>query len=113
MAEDVTWATDVEVTAALGTTAVDPAWLASCTDAANAWAFRKRAAAGYTDDPAVAPGPDAALGAALYGAALYQSRGGGDAAVSFDQADQLGPSGSAGGLGHILRLLGVGKAQVA
>jgi len=109
----VTWATDADVTAALGTTAVDPAWLASCTDAANAWAFRKRAAAGYTtDDPAVAPGPDVALGAALYGAALYQSRGGGDAGVSFDQADQL-RSEPLGGLGHILRLLGVGKGQVA
>jgi hypothetical protein len=108
----VAWATDADVTAALGTTAVDAAWLTACTDAANTWAFRKRAEAGYADDPTVAPDGAVALGAALYGAALYQSRGGGDAAVSFDQADQLRAE-PLGGLGHILRLLAVGKADVA
>jgi hypothetical protein len=109
----VTWATAADVMSALGLELADPAdddWLQTSTASANAWAFTKRAAAGFTDDPAVSPGDDVTQGVALYAAALYRSsRGGGDSAASFDAADYptVEPT---GGLATVLRLLHVNKA---
>ena len=104
------WATTALVTEALGTTSVDPAWLATCTDSGNQLAFTKRAAAGYVDDPAASPGPDVTLGAAKWGAMLYRERGGADPS-SFTDADG-GPGVPVGGeLTSIFRLLHVPKAN--
>ena len=107
------WVDTTAVAVGLG---LDPAdanadtWLASSTDAANAWAFTKRAAAGFTDDPDVSPGADVAHGVVLYACALYRdTRGGGDSASSFDLADQPAIE-PAGGMAHVLRLLHVVKA---
>jgi hypothetical protein len=109
------WCAPADVAVALGLLPADvdaDAWLASSTDAANAWAFTKRAGAGYADDPDTSPGADVTQGTVIYAAALYRAtRGGGDTAPSFDQADMVGllPT---GGMAHVLRLLHVGKAQV-
>lgn len=112
MADPVTWVDDADVARALGTTALDAEWLAVCTTAANAWAWRKRQQAGYADDVATeAPGADVATGTALYGAQLYQARGGGDGAASFDTAD-VPADPPFGSMGRIRQLLGIGKAQV-
>jgi len=58
------WITTDDVTAALGSvSAADLPYLGSCTDAANAFAMRRRQQAGYvTDDPATAPSADVQLG---------------------------------------------------
>lgn len=46
------WTSAAAVARALGPSVpADDPYLADCVDAANAWAFRKRAEAGYVDDP--------------------------------------------------------------
>lgn len=72
----VSWVTADDVAESLAVGAVDAAWLQRCTDAANAWAFRKRDESGYVDDPANVPGDDVALGTILVAQALYRERGG-------------------------------------
>jgi hypothetical protein len=103
----MTWATAADVENALGSTPVDSTYLAMCVDAANAWAFRRRATAGYHDDPAVAPDPAVALGTTLYAQALYRERGAVDGYASFeDLAAGFVPTGTST---QINRLLGIGK----
>lgn len=104
----VTWATVDDVTRALGVPVTDPDWLAQVTDAANQWAFRRRADAGYVDDPATAP-PDVTLGVVLFAKALHNERGAVDGFASFEQ---LGPVVAPGTLGQVNRLLGLGKPAV-
>jgi hypothetical protein len=110
----VTWITVDDVAAAAGVkpaAVADDAWLATVTDAANAWAFRMRQASGYVDDPNVAPGPDAAAGTTLYGLALYRERGAVDGYAGFSELGTTAPTG--GTLGQINRLLGIRKPVVA
>jgi len=104
------WIVDADVVTALGDgRGVDAAWLAQCTPAADAWAQRQRAAAGYVDDPDVAPSADAKLGTILYAVALYRERGSTDTFASFDQLGAgIEPFGSSK---RIRQLLGVGRAQ--
>lgn len=79
--------------------------------AANAFAYRRRQEAGYWDSPSTVPGLDAKLGTVQYAAILYRERGSTEAFASFDP---LATGGSVtGNYGQILRLLGVGKPQVA
>ena len=107
----VTWATVADVTDALGAVPVsDTAHLTRCTDAANQFGFRRRAQAGYIDEPDVSPGPDVTLGVVTYAVALYRERGSVDSFTSFDQfAVNAVPSSS---FGQVLRLLGVGRPAV-
>jgi len=79
--------------------------------AANAFAYRRRQEAGYFDSPSAAPGLDAKLAATQYAAILYRERGSADSFASFDPLATGGPV--TGNYGQILRLLGVGKPQVA
>jgi hypothetical protein len=79
--------------------------------AANAFAYRRRQEAGYWDSPSTVPGLDAKLGAVQYAAILYRERGSVEAFASFDPLATGGPV--TGNFGQILRLLGVGKPQVA
>lgn len=105
------WVTVDQVAEALGPQqdAADP-FLSTCTDAANAFGFRRRAQAGYIDDPDVPPGPDASLGVTTYAVALYRERGSVDSFASFDEfATGSVPSSS---FGQVLRLLGVPRPQV-
>lgn len=105
------WASVADVIDALGPVAdpLDP-FLTTATDAANAFAFRRRYEAGYVDDPDISPGPDVAAGVTLYAVALYRERGSTDSFASFD-AFQTGvvPSST---FAQVLRLLAVPRAQV-
>lgn len=79
--------------------------------AANAFAYRRRQEAGYWDSPSTVPGLDAKLGTVQYAAILFRERGSTEAFASFDPLATGGPV--TGNYGQILRLLGVGKPQVA
>jgi hypothetical protein len=103
------WVLVEQVEAALGAGTDDP-FLQTCTDAANAWAFRRRATSGYTDDPDVSPGPDAELGVITYAMVLYRERGSVDSYASFDEfATGIVPSST---VTQALRLLGIPKPMV-
>jgi hypothetical protein len=79
--------------------------------AANAFAYRRRQEAGYWDSPTTVPDGAAKLGTVQYAAILYRERGSTEAFASFDPLATGGPV--TGNYGQILRLLGVGKPQVA
>jgi hypothetical protein len=108
-----TWITNAQVTEFLGisaATANDTAYITTCVAAANAFASRRRRAAGYFDDSlSTAPSGDVKLGTTLYAAALYRERGSVDSFASFEQ---LGPAQAFGSMGRILQLLGVNRPQV-
>ena len=112
----VGWTTPDAVAAAIGPTAppADDAYLAGqVVPAANAAAYRKRAAAGYTDDPAdgaPAPSPDVGVGTTLWAVALWRERGATDGFGSFEDLAGFQPTG--GSWSTIKRLLGIGRAQV-
>jgi len=90
-------------------TANDTAFLTTAANAANAFAYRRRAAAGYFDSLTTVPGADVKLGTTMYGASLYMSRGSMDGYASFDAMGVTTPIAS---YGQILQLLGVGRPQV-
>ncbi len=80
--------------------------------AANAWARRRRLAAGYVDDPAPAPAPsaDVAMGTGLYAVALWRERASTDSFQSFGDLNVF--SAGTGSSTRINQLLGIGKAAV-
>lgn len=98
------WADTADVEEALPGITPDPDWLQSCTDAANAWAFRRRLSAGYADDPDLTPGADVTLGVVLWAVSLYKQRGSVDGFDSFNQLEGFIPTGS---LGEVNKLLGI------
>lgn len=105
------WTTPAQVAAALGPTVdVDDAYLTACVDAANVAAYRKRAEAGYVDDPLEAPSADVAHGTTVWAVALYRERGSTDTFASFDDSAGFGLTG--GTWPTIKRLLAIGRAQV-
>lgn len=104
------WITTGDVVDALGTPAPtapgDVAHLERVTDAACGWAFDRRAAAGYTDDPNVVPSARVAAGTVAYAVALWRERGTVDSFASFEQMG--GPVVVPGGShATVLRLLGI------
>ena len=110
----VSWINNADVVAWLGiesATANDTAFITTCVSAANAFAFRKRREAGYTDSQTTVPGGDVKLGTIMYGATLYRERGtSGDSYGSYDGfSNQAQPV----TLARIMQLLGCGRAQVA
>lgn len=93
--------------------APDDTYAADCVDAANAWCWRKRAEAGYSDpadDAAPAPSPDVAMGATLYAIALWRERASTDGYASFEDLATFTPTG--GSFAQIRKLLGVSRAAV-
>jgi len=79
--------------------------------AANAFCYRRRQEAGYWDAAVTVPSLDCKLAVVQYAAILYRERGSAEALASFDPLAVGGlPTGN---YGQILRLLGVGKPQVA
>ena len=105
------WVTVEQVAEALGPSAdvTDP-FLASCTDAANEFAFQRRAAAGYLDVEDVSPGPRVEQGVVQYAVALFRERGSVDSFASFDEFSVGAvPSSS---FGQVNRLLGIPKPAV-
>ena len=108
-----TWTTSANVEQFLGiatATANDTAYIATCVAAANAWAFRKRVEAGYTDSATTSPSNDVTLGTTLYAAALYRERGSID---SFQTFEVMTPSTTGFNMGRIHQLLGINRSQVA
>lgn len=108
-----TWISSSNVTEFLGiasATANDTAFLTTCVNAANAWAYRKRQEAGYRDSLTTSPGADVTLGTTLFAAAQYRRRGSIDGFQSFDVMDTTNPAMS---MGDIHKLLGVNRSQVA
>lgn len=108
-----TWIVAADVLAWLGisvATANDTAFVSACTDAANAFAFRRRVSAGYFDSLTTVPGADVKQGTILYAGALYRERGSVDSFASFNELGAPAPIGS---MGQIMRLLGINRAQVA
>jgi hypothetical protein len=110
----VAWTDPAAVQAALGPSVAfvgDPLAPVVC-DAANAWAHRRRAEAGYTDDPAdgaPAPSPDVAYGTTLYAVALWRERQSTDSFASFGD---MGAIPVAGTSPRIRQLLGIGRGRV-
>mgnify|MGYP003136941533 CR=1 FL=1 len=102
---------DVEVFLGISAaTANDTAYIASCTNAANVFAYRRRTEAGYSDDRTTVPDAAVKLGTTLYAASLYRERGSVDSFASFDGlGQQATPFGS---LGRIMQLLGINRPQV-
>ena len=108
-----TWTNSNAVVEFLGiaaATANDTAYIATCVAAANAWAFRKRVEAGYTDSATTSPSSDVTLGTTLYAAALYRERGSID---SFQTFEVMTPSTTGFNMGRIHQLLGINRSQVA
>jgi hypothetical protein len=110
----VTWTTSALVLSWLGidvATANDTAFVAKCVSASNAWCFRKRREAGYTDSQTTVPDASVELGATMYAATLYRERGtSGDQYGGFDGMGNLPMPVT---LHRIMQLLGCGRAQVA
>ena len=108
-----TWTNSNAVVEFLGiaaATANDTAYIATCVAAANAWAFRKRVEAGYSDAPGTSPSSDVTLGTTLYAAALYRERGSID---SFQTFEAMTPATTGFNMGRIHQLLGINRSQVA
>ena len=108
-----TWIVANDVLAWLGisvATANDTAFVGSCTDAANAFAFRRRKEAGYFDSLTTVPGADVKLGVTMVAGSLYRERGSVD---SFSSFEAMNIPGTVGSMGQINRLLGVNRSQVA
>lgn len=93
-------------------TANDTAFATACTEAANALAYRRRRAAGYTDALTPAPSADVKLGTTMMAGNLYRQRGaaGGESFMSYES---MQAGGSPLAMGDILRLWGVNRPQVA
>ena len=111
--QTVTWIVAADVLAWLGisvATANDTAFVSSCTDAANAFAFRRRKEAGYFDSLTTVPGADVKLGTTMVAGSLYRERGSVDSFASFEA---MNIPGTVGSMGQINRLLGVNRSQVA
>jgi len=108
---EITWVDTDDVAEFLGETptGADLTWLESCTAAANEFAWHRRNAAGYADNPTVAPNAAARLGTMLYAGALYRERGSVDSYQSFQDIPITAPIGS---MGQIMRLLGIGRMAV-
>ena len=108
-----TWASDQDVLDWLGidpATVNDSAFVTTATNAANAFAYRRRRESGYFDSLTVVPGPDVLLGTIMQAGTYYRERGSVDSFASFSDMGGPVPFGSHG---QINKLLGVNRAQVA
>jgi hypothetical protein len=104
------WTTADAVADALGTVPTDVDHLDACVAAANVWCFRRRLAAGYVDDPDIAPDAAVAMGATMYAVALYKERGTVDGYASFEAYAAAAIPVST--FGQVNRLLGTPRPAV-
>lgn len=110
----VSWIVAADVLSWLGidvATANDTAFVTVCVNASNAYVFRKRREAGYTDSMTTVPSADVKLGAIMYAATLYRERG--TSGDSYGAFDGMGTLPMPVTLHRIMQLLGCGRAQVA
>lgn len=106
------WTSAALIREALGPSVpvADADHLDACAAAANDLAYRKRAAAGYHDDPIIAPDAAVTMGTTLYGVSLWRQRASSDGYPSFEDLSGFQPVG--GSWGEIKRLLGIGRGAV-
>jgi hypothetical protein len=109
-----TWATTAMVESYLGLTltgADDGTTLTRATNAANAFAYRRRLEAGYlSDSQTTVPSGDVLLGTIMIAAAYFRQRGAYNAIASFDG---MGVPPANGVTPMIMQLLGINRPQVA
>ena len=110
-----TWVTtdaQVEDWLGIGTaTAADQTFITQCRQAANEFAYRRRAEAGYRNESlSTVPNPSVLLGTIAYAGFLYRQRG---AVTDFASFDGLAAGGSMGLSPMIKQLLGVDRPAVA
>ena len=109
-----TWITagQVEDWLGIGTaTAADQTFITQCRQAANEFAYRRRAEAGYKNESlSTVPNPSVLLGTIAYAGFLYRQRG---AVTDFASFDGLAAGGSMGLSPMIKQLLGVDRPAVA
>ena len=112
--ETCTWIVANDVLSWLGisvATANDTAFVAVCTDAANAWAYKARKSAGYQGESlSSVPSSAVKLGVTMLAGAYYRERGSVDSFASFQDMAVAAPTGT---MGQIMRLLGIRRAQIA
>ena len=108
----ITWISTDYVADMLGFTPTgdDLVYLDEAVEAAEDWAYRKRAEAGYDPHPGYAGGADIRLGTGLYAMALCRERGSVDSFASFQDMTITAAPGT---MGQIMRLLGINRSQVA
>ena len=107
-----TWIDSADVVEWLGiesATTNDTAFIATCVAAANAFAYRRRQAAGYYDDLATVPDGSVQLGTVMYAAYQYRTRGSVDGYASFES---MATGTTTIGFGQIMQLLGTNRPQV-
>lgn len=109
-----TWITagQIEDWLGIGTaTAADTTFLTQCALAANSFAYRRRAEAGYRNESlTTVPNGSVELGSIMYGGALYRQRGG---VTDFAMGESFGSGGTMGLSPMIKQLLGVDRPAVA
>lgn len=107
-----TWVSVDDVAVWLGLDYTDVSslqFLEGCVDAANAFAYRRRRSARYSDSLTLVPDGAVRQGTIMYASALFRERGSLDSFQSFDAMQLTAPTGS---MGQILRLLGCNRAAV-
>jgi len=108
-----TWITISDLTEFLGisgATANDTAFMTSSVNASNAWSFKRRVQAGYSDSLTTVPDAAVKAGVVLMAASLYRERGSLDSFNSFQDMNISAPVAS---MGRINQLLGIKRSQVA
>ena len=108
-----TWITVNDLTEFLGisgATANDTLFMTSSVQASNAWSFKRRVQAGYSDSLTTVPDAAVKAGVVLMAASLYRERGSVDSFNSFQDMSIAAPVAS---MGRINQLLGIKRSQVA
>ena len=108
-----TWITVSDLTEFLGisgATANDTLFMTSSVNASNAWSFKRRVQAGYSDSLTTVPDAAVKAGVVLMAGSLYRERGSIDSFASFQDMSISAPVAS---MGRINQLLGIKRSQVA
>ena len=111
--QSCSWITVSDLTEFLGisgATANDTAFMTSSVNASNAWSFKRRVQAGYSDSLTTVPDAAVKAGVVLMAASLYRERGSIDSFASFQDMSISAPVAS---MGRINQLLGIKRSQVA
>jgi hypothetical protein len=109
------WVTAAQVMAYLGITITNPSddytLLTQSVSAGNQFCYRRRQESGYFDSLSVAPGGDVTLGALMYCAALWRSRGSIEA--TYATFDGMGSAPQQSLTPIVKQLLGIPRPAVA
>jgi len=110
-----TWVTAAQVMSYLGITITNPSddytLLTQSVSAGNQFCFRRRQESGYIDSLTTSPGGDATLGALMYCAALWRSRGSIEA--TYATFDGMGSAPQQSLTPIVKQLLGIPRPAVA